>query len=377
MRIGIDATHISRQGKGLFRFQHCFLQALATSQTRYQFVIFLNSRADLPPLPQANHFIYVLVRPPNLFTWEQVQLPALARQWNVQLVQSMSDRLPIVGRTRYLLYLSEVPDHRIRAMWPQAGVYQRTSDILTRLIFPYSVRRAVRIVVPSRATRTDLLSLYRASVAKVRVVYEAAGEQFVPEPDSCRLQGIRARYGASDGYILHFSSANDPRDNTAMVLRAFGRCLKQLGPVRKLIVAGKPHFRQRGLDNLVWELGLADHLVLTGFVSDEELVELYQAADVYFDPSLYEGFGLQVLEAMACGAPVVCSNVSSLPEVAGDAAIMLSPMDEQGFADALVWVLTDADKAKEMRRRGRERAGHFSWHATAQELMQVYAEVLS
>ncbi len=377
MRVGIDAIHLSNRGKGISRFEHCFLQALADFETKYEYVIFLNSRTEHSSLPRSARFTYITAPLINLLTWELIQLPYLAGQRGVVLAQTMSDRLPIVGHTRFLMYLSEVPDHRMRAARARSGLYQLASDLLTRAIFPHSLRNAVYVVVPSQATRRELLSRYHVSEAKVRVVSEAAGSQFIPQSNPLFLQRIRERYGAPDGYVLHIASANDPRDNTAVVLRAIARAVTRLGYAKKLVIVGNTDLKSTGLNDLLIRLGLANQVILTGFVPDQELVQLYQAADAYIDSSLYEGFGLQVLEAMACGVPVICSKVSSLPEIAGDAAIMLQPMDDEGFGDALVQVLSDAQKAAQMRILGLERVKHFSWQKTVKELVELYDEALS
>lgn len=376
-RVGIDAIHLSRQGKGLSRFQHGFLQGLATLTPACEYVVFLNGRSDLPELPRSKPFTYVKVTPPSLLVWELFSLPLLARRHRLALVQTMSDRLPLVGNTPFLLFLSEVPDYRFDLASSRGGLYDRVSNRVTRFVFPRSLRRAALVVTPSSFTRDDLLGRYPVSREKVRVVNEAADERFVPEAHPSVLTAVRSRYVAAGGYVLHFSSNSDPRDNTGMALRAFGLARTHLGAGVKLVIAGDVTRARTELESLAQEHGVRDAVVFPGYIPDEELPALYQAANVYFDPSLYEGFGLQALEAMACGAPIVCSNTTSLPELVGDAALTCAPTDTEGFAGALVRVHRERALAASLRDRGLARAKHYSWTETARQLAALHDEIIA
>ncbi len=373
--IGIDAIHVSRRGKGISRLQHSLITAVAAEPRGHHFQVFVNGRADLPGLPAVPHVRYVHVRPPNLLAWELFQLPVLARRYRVALVQTMSDRLPVWGRVTFLMFLSEVPDYRWNLARVNGTFYQRTSDAVTRLLFKRSLARAAFIVVPSGFTRSDLLQRYQVSPAKVRVIREAAGSQFTAECRHGELDEVRSRCGAPEGYVLHFSSHNDPRDNTTTVLRAFG----QIAPsVRaQLVIAGELGTSRHELVATAHESGIGDRLRLIGYVADKDLPALYRCADAYVDPSLYEGFGLQVLEAMACGVPVVCSNTTALPELVDGAAITCSPTDAASFADALRRVLSDPSLARSMRTKGLGQAAQYSWERTAAQLVALYDEVLA
>lgn len=373
--VGIDAIHVSRRGKGISRLQHSLIDAVAAEPRGHRFQVFVNGREDLPELPSVPHVRYVRVHPPNLLTWELFQLPMLARRHRLALVQTMSDRLPLWGGVSFLMFLSEVPDYRWDMARANGSLYQRASDGVTRLLFKRSLARAAVIVVPSQFTRSDLLQKYPVSPAKVRVVREAAGPQFTPGRRDSELEEIRSRYRAPGGYVLHFSSHNDPRDNTITVLRTF-REIARAARVQ-LVIAGELGKSRDELVAKARELGIGERIRLIGYVPDEELPALYRCAAVYFDPSLYEGFGLQALEAMACGTPIVCSNTTSLPELVGDAAITCSPTDSQAFAAALGRVLSNPELARSMRAKGLDRAAQYSWQKTAAGLVALYEEVLT
>jgi glycosyltransferase involved in cell wall biosynthesis len=177
---------------------------------------------------------------------------------------------------------------------------------------------------------------------------------------------------AEPRYLFHLASS-DPRDNTATVLEAFARVRADV----RLVVGGGLGERQKPLEAAIRALGLQQRVELTGRLSDEALVGLYQAATVYVDATLYEGFGYQVLEAMACGAPLVCSRASSIPEVVGDAGLLCDPRDAGALALAVERVLGDEALARSLRARGLARAAEFDWQRTARALDAILVRVVS
>ncbi len=177
------------------------------------------------------------------------------------------------------------------------------------------------------------------------------------------------------GYVLHISS-RDPRDNNYAVIRDYPREQRALRIPQKLIIGGSIDLKESGLEKLIGELNLGNNIIFTGRLPEKELVALYQAADLFIDPSFYEGFGLQVVEAMSCGVPVITSNLTSLPEIVGDAGILVDPTDINGLASALARVLTDAQLRSSMRQKSLQRAKFFSWDKTARETLAIYDELL-
>jgi glycosyltransferase involved in cell wall biosynthesis len=177
-------------------------------------------------------------------------------------------------------------------------------------------------------------------------------------------------------YVFHLGSS-DPRDNTETALEAFALALPRLPKRTKLVVAGGLGSREHLLRARAKELGLEAVVSFPGRVSDERLIELYRGAAAYIDASLFEGFGYQVLEAMACGAPVIASNATSLPELVADAGILCEPTDAAAFADALARVLGDGAFAAELRERGFRQVSSFTWERTAQGLAQAIDEALA
>ncbi|HUV89366.1 MAG TPA: glycosyltransferase family 1 protein, partial [Anaerolineae bacterium] len=209
---------------------------------------------------------------------------------------------------------------------------------------------------------------------KIHIVYRCVGERYHPVSDP-QIAQVRRSYGLPQSYFLFVGSV-EKRKNLQRILRA-GSHLWQSGERRPLVVVGARRWKYTQIMNTVQELNLERHVIFTGHVPDADLPALYSGADLFVFPSLYEGFGLPPLEAMACGTPVVTSNTSSLPEVVGDAAITVDPYDVEALTEAMRRVLSDADLADDLRQRGLERAARFSWDQAARETIDVYREVLS
>lgn len=375
-RIGFDATLIAANGKGVSRFLCLFLSALADFPTSHHFIVFVNAFTTLPQLPHAPHLEYVPVPVRNSLMWDLVQLPGALAKYRVDLLQTCSERLPLRYNGPAVLYLFEVPKYRHRLGWRRASVYAKLSMKVTEGLFPLSLRQATRIVASSEATQESIITDYKVSPSKVCIVYPGGDDRFTPGAAGFSKECMRCQFNAPDGYILHFSSLNDGRDNTMMAIQAFHRSLQLAPHSAKLVVAGRTDPVKQGLAEVIAALGLEDRVVWTGFVPDTDLVDLYRSAELYLDPSLYEGFGYQVLEAMSCGLPVICSDTTSLPEVVGDAAIIVPSNDVESFAQSIVRVLSSPEIADTLKAKGLIQAKRFNWTATLQKMHVVYEQIL-
>ena len=333
MRIGFDATAVAPDGKGIARVARSSVEALARRGADVVALVQDGVSLDAP---------LEVVRARPAVAWEQIGLAQAARRFDVVL--TFTERLPLVPGGRFVVWLYELPERRL-AQNRAAGAYQRGSDLVTRALWRRSLSRAWRVAAGSEATAKEL----RAALPEVdvRVVYPGLDSRFSP-----------GEGGGRDRYLLHLGSA-DARDNTATVLEAFARTRERLSDPPRLVVAGGA-------------AGPATEGVeFVGRVSDEELVALYRGAAAYVDATLYEGFGFQPLEAMACGAPVVASNSTSIPEVVGDAAVLVDPRNAGALADALARVLEEDGLAADLRRRGLERAREFTWDRTVDALLEL------
>jgi glycosyltransferase involved in cell wall biosynthesis len=318
-RLGIDATSDVPGGKGIARVQRQTVEALR-SLGRHELVVF--SRALRPSIVR-----------------EQV-VPLAYRRHALDAFLTWSERLPLLGGGRYLVWLFEPPTHRIetnRAVG--AGPYQRGADLVTQALWRRSLRRAAVVFTGSNATR-DALDV------PARTLYPGLDPRFRPEASG---SGPRSRY------VLYIGS-RDPREDTAAALRAFAQVDAEVR------VAGG------------WVGPPQERVTYLGRVSDDELVGLYRGAAAYVDTSRYEGFGFQVLEAMACGAPVIATGGTSIPEIVGDAGIVCAPEDLRAQLER---VLGDPSLAAELRSRGRARASQFTWEHVARTIADAVDEVVA
>jgi glycosyltransferase involved in cell wall biosynthesis len=242
------------------------------------------------------------------------------------------------------------------------------------LTLPLYCRRAAHIIAVSEQSKRDVVAAYGVPAEKITVIYEAADARFRPQPPEVVAQA-RARYRLPERYLLSVGTI-EPRKNLGRVLAAFER-VRAAGLTDALVIVGKRGWLYDDFFTRLAQSPAKDAVVFPGWVEDADLPALYAGAQALAFPSIFEGFGLPLLEAMGCGTPVVCSNTSSLPEVAGAAALQIDPQDADALADALRRVLTEHDLADELRTRGFAQAARFSWPRTAQETLAIYRRWIS
>jgi alpha-1,3-rhamnosyl/mannosyltransferase len=251
-------------------------------------------------------------------------------------------------------------------------LFTRQTRAHTRLYIPF-VRRATRLIVPSQYTRSEVIELLSVPPERVVVVPMARAQRFGPR--AVDREALAAEFGIDGRYVL-VAGTLEPRKNLMTVLRAFRRIAGTVGDV-ELVIAGGRGWRNESFETELGGAGAASRVRLIGFVSDERLIDLYAGAACFVFPSLAEGFGLPPLEAMACGAPVIVSDRTALPEVVGDAALLVDPQDSEALAAQIVRVLEDASLTTKLREAGVVRARGFTWAATAAATERVYRDALA
>lgn len=258
--------------------------------------------------------------------------------------------------------------------------------LILKMLVPLSVRRAARVVTLSQHAKREIVARYGLAAEKVAVTYLAAADHFQPVTDASMLQAVRRKYGLGDAPFVLALGNLQPRKNIGRLVEAFARMIQGIGqetaenssPIPyplSLVIAGKAQWRESQIYQAVTAAGLEGSVIFPGYVDTADLPALYSAAVVFVYPSLYEGFGLPPLEAMACGTPVISSNAASLPEVVGDAALTVDPGDTEALAQALNTVLTNPGLQRELQARGLRRAAQFSWTRCAAETLEIYREV--
>jgi glycosyltransferase involved in cell wall biosynthesis len=252
--------------------------------------------------------------------------------------------------------------------------HTRLNRAFLRLAMPRFLTAASAIIAVSSHTAHDIVTRYHIDTAKIHVIHEGVDKRFRPASPA-EVAQIRAAYAPDVPYLLMVGTL-EPRKNHALAIRALKR-LRAAGKPHLLLIAGGQGWLFDSVQRLVSELGLDDAVRFVGYAPAEDLPGLYSGADCVLVPSLYEGFGFPVLEAMACGAPVVCSDVSSLPEVAGGAALLISPHDDAQLAASVQRVLDEPGLAATLRRRGLANATRFRWQQCARKTLEVYRATLA
>lgn len=302
------------------------------------------------------------INPRVRIPWEQLLAPMLLRRSGADLFHGVHSVVPVACPVPSVVTVHDLAFIR----FPQTfRAYNRTYlDLATRL----SVRRAARVLVVSEHTRREVIGLLGVPPERVVVTPNAAREHFRP-PDPAALEAFRARKGLPERFVLYVGTL-EPRKNLTTLLEAYAIVAQdQAAP---LLVGGGKGWLYDAVFQRLEALGLRDRVRFVGYLDEEELPLWYAAATVFVFPSIYEGFGMPPLEAMACGTPVVASNTSSLPEVVGDAGLTVSPYDPAALAEAIRRVLDDADLRQELRERGLRQARAFSWRLTAERTLAAY-----
>jgi glycosyltransferase involved in cell wall biosynthesis len=301
--------------------------------------------------------------------WHRAGLPLPIERWTgpIRLLHAPDFVLPPTHKgVRTILTVHDLSFVRVPESAPE-----RLREYLNQVV-PRSVRRADLILADSQATRQDLIAIYHTPPEKVSVLYSGVDDRFYPIEDSTHLSKVRARYGIGGPYIFSVGTVQ-PRKNYGRLVEAFHR-LNQRD--LKLVIAGGKGWLDDPLMRQVEALGLSERVRFLGFVPDDDLPALYSGAWVFAFPSLYEGFGLPPLEAMACGVPVVASNTSSMPEVVADAGLLVDPLDVDALTDALRRALDDQALRIRLINRGQLRVQAFSWDKAARQLREHYTALL-
>jgi glycosyltransferase involved in cell wall biosynthesis len=373
MHIGIDAHAIgARQGgnetyitnliKSLAEIDGDNLYTIyladagAAAQWREKFTTrFKNFSVRLLPPPTP------LVRVPVYLTYELFRRPVDVL--HVQYTAPPFCRVPVVV-TIHDLAFERMPE-----------TFTRRGSFQLKLTVRRTAKKAARIATVSEYSRQDLLDIYKLSPEKVFVTYNGVESSFTPQPAVPNEgEAVRKRFGVSRDFLLAVGSLQ-PRKNLVRLIRAYARLRSEREDFRpQLVIVGRKLWLASEIFDEVKRQRWADDVILTGYVADEDLPALYRAARAFVYPSLFEGFGLPPLEAMASGTPVVTSDVSSLPEITGDAALLIDPNDERALANALIEIMYNDRLRAELREKGIAQAKKFTWREAAEITLRLYKE---
>ncbi len=372
MHIGLNLIFlVPREMSGLETYARELTSALLRERPDLRMTAFVNREASSDPLwnglvPTVTVPVYGRRRS-SWVRGEQILLPTLAQRVGVDLVHSLASTAPAWGSFRRVVTIHDV----IYRIHPEA--HARWRSLALRVLVPLAARRADRVIVPSRATREDLIRLLNIPEEKIDLVPNGLGTPPAPHWDS--EEELRRRYDLGARPFVLTVSLKRPNKNLLRLLEALALIPKARRPI--LVLAGHRTAYERELQARARELGLVADTRFLGWVPSEELEGLYRSSSCFVFPSLYEGFGLPVLEAMARGVPVACSNRGALVEVADKAALTFDPEQPHAIAAAIERLLADPAERERLRRAGRENAARFTWADTARRTLESYESALA
>jgi len=364
MRVAIDARKLHDFGIGTYIRN--LLRQLARIDCDTEYVL-LCQQPDLEVGTQLGpNFRTVLEPSPNYSLREQIRVPWVLRRERPDVYHAPHYVLPAGVRCRSVVTIHDC----IHLMFPQY-LPNKAAYAYARASMWAAARRSDCILTVSDASKRDILHFFNVPPEKIEVVYNAIDDHFWDEPRAEDVDRVRERYQLDHPFVLYVGNIK-PHKNLVRLIEAFAELRRGGFGELKLLIIGDEISKLPALRRAVHRHKLHKHVRFLGYLSDETLAVLYRLASVFVFPSLYEGFGLPPLEAMASGTPVVTSNVSSLPEVAGDAAVLVDPYDIDSIVDGLRRVLSDPALAADLRRRGLTRAREFSWARSVAKTRQVY-----
>lgn len=368
MRIGLDGDTLGRKRTGDESYLASLMRGFGRVDGVHEYLVFVRDAGTVsgqfPGLPR---FCFQTVSPGPIWLRHPIGFPLALRRSNLDVLH-VQYFLPPFTRCPVVVTVHDI------SFAARPELFTLRDRVLLNTLVPPALRGAARVITDTEYTRRDMVNIYGLDPARIDVIPLAADPRYRElDREACR-RIVHERHAITGGFILYVGTFQ-PRKNVATLVRAYALLRKRTGLPHKLLIVGKPKYKFEEVFTAVRDSGYESDILFAGFVPDADLPTYYNAAELFVFPSRYEGFGLPVLEAMACGTPVVSSNASCLPEVAGDAAALVDPDDMEGFSHAMEHVLAEGTGAA-MRERGLRRAAEFSWDRTARETLGVYERVL-
>lgn len=376
-RIGVDARLVSYR-RGMGQFVYNILREIVRIAPDYDFIFYVDHTASLQALPSRKGIQAKVLNSRFHPLWEQVILPLSIVNDELDLFYAPANTAPLLlpARTKLIMTIHDViyllPKHEL----PNSpSVRQRLGRIYSRLVVPRAARRAAYITTDSYYSQQDIRHRLGPVTAKMEVIYHAANPVFRPALNPDSLNEVRKRLDLPERFVLALG-AIDPRKNTKIVIESFVKARPYLAEPWSLIITGLEEAAHKQFTEQVKSLGAERFVYMLGFISETDLAALYNLAGLLLYPSLYEGFGVPLVEAMSCGTPIVCSNRTSIPEIVGDAALLIDPCDINTIVDAIVLLLNNKSLRDEFSSRCLRRASRFSWQESASVLLRILQETL-
>lgn len=375
MKIAIEGQRLFRTKKhGMDMVALELIRNLQKIDKKNEYIVFVKPDED-KCLQDTENFKIVELKGGPYPVWEQWALPRAVEKYGCDVLHCTSNTAPMFGKTPLVVILHDIIYLESVSILKKAGTwYQKFGNMYRRWVVPHVVKRSKKVVTVSNYEKERIAKFFGFGKEKLTAIYNGVGEHFKKVTDEAYLKSIKEKYNLPDDFFF-FLGNTDPKKNTKGVLQAFADFNTQSSKTYKLVMLD---YDKAELKRLLDEIGHPEqfeNIFLTGYVPNIEMPAIINQCKLFLYPSLRESFGIPILEGMACGVPVITSNTSSMPEVAGDAACIVDPHKPEEITQAMQRILIDDDYRNELCKKGMERASHFSWKRMAEENLKLYKEL--
>jgi glycosyltransferase involved in cell wall biosynthesis len=376
MKIGIEAQRIFRKKKhGMDMVALELIRNLQTIDSENEYFIFVKPDVDDSVIKETTNFKIIRLKGGFYPLWEQIALPRAVKKEGCEILHCTSNTAPIFIAIPLMVTLHDIiymESSYFKILTGTGTLYQKFGNAYRKIFVPKIVRKSKKIITVSHFEKNRIGQFFAlGNDPRLEAVYNGVSEHFKPITDKKVLKRVKEKYHLPDLYFF-FLGNTDPKKNTKGVLKAFSDFRKQTRSDTKLVMLD---YDGKELDKLLEEIGdkeLINQVVLTGYVVNTDLPAIYCQSELFLYPSLRESFGIPMLEAMRCGVPVITSNTSSMPEVAGDGALIIDPFKPEEITSAMIRIQSDKELKADLISKGLVQAAKFSWKAMAQHVLKIY-----
>ena len=379
MKIGIEGQRLFRKKKhGMDMVVLELIRNLQEIDKENEYFIFVKPDEDDTVLNETPNFKIIKLDGGSYPTWEQFALPKAAKKYGCEILHCTSNtapyytNIPLVTTLHDIIYMES---NYYKILTGSATTYQKFGNVYRKLIVPRVVKKSDKIITVSHFEKKRIAEFFNIeNDNRLEAVYNGVSTHFKPISDETELKRVKEKYNLPDNFFF-FLGNTDPKKNTKGTLKAFSDFLKQSKSDYKLVMLD---YDAHELEKLLTEIGdkqLINHILLTGYVVNTDLPAIYSLSTIFLYPSLRESFGIPMLEAMACGVPVITSNTSSMPEVSGDAAHIVNPFNPEEITEGIIKILSDKEYSENLCKKGLERSKVFSWKNMAKQVLVLYNEI--
>ncbi len=379
MKIGIEAQRIFRKKKhGMDVVALELIRNLQLIDTENEYVLFIKPDEDHSAIKETANFKIVEIGTGFYPFWEQIALPRAARKAGCQILHCTSNTAPVSTTIPLVVTLHDIiymESSYLKILEGSGTNYQKFGNAYRRMFVPRVIKKSRKIITVSNFEKNRIGQFFgMEGDSRLVAVYNGVSEHFKPVTDKSELTRVKEKYHLPDHFFF-FLGNTDPKKNTKGTLKAFSDFLKQTGSDLHLVMLDYDLVELEKLLTEIGDPGLISRIILTGYVVNTDLPAIYCQCEVFLYPSLRESFGIPMLEAMASGAPVITSSTSSMPEVAGDAALLIDPFKPEEITSAMIRIMEDKELKADMVRKGFVQAAKFSWKAMAGRVLDIYREI--